>query len=69
MKVGIEVSKGYLRLRFPRALFNENQKYLSLNLTDTLENQVAAEIQARRIELDTLAGFFDPTLAKYKIQR
>ncbi|MEH1955948.1 tyrosine-type recombinase/integrase [Nostoc sp.] len=66
MKVGIEVSKGYLRLRFPRALFNGNQKYLSLNLTDTLENQVAAEIQVRRIELDILAGYFDPTLAKYK---
>ncbi|MEH1802786.1 MAG: tyrosine-type recombinase/integrase [Nostoc sp.] len=66
MKVGIEVSKGYLRLRFPRALFKGNQKYLSLNLTDTLENQVAAEIQARRIELDILAGYFDPSLAKYK---
>ncbi|MHC5719222.1 MAG: hypothetical protein ACYTX0_45995 [Nostoc sp.] len=51
MKVGIELSKGYLRLRFPRALFNGNQKYLSLNLTDTLENKVAAEIQARRIEI------------------
>ncbi|MEH1862216.1 MAG: DUF3596 domain-containing protein [Nostoc sp.] len=66
MKVGIEVSKGYLRLRFPRALFNGNQKYLSLNLVDTPENRVAAEIQARRIELDILAGYFDPTLAKYK---
>ncbi|MGV0102135.1 Arm DNA-binding domain-containing protein [Nostoc sp. DSM 114160] len=66
MKVGIEVSKGYLRLRFPRALFNGNQKYLSLNLADTVENRVAAEIQARRIELDILAGYFDPTLAKYK---
>ncbi|WP_292716337.1 tyrosine-type recombinase/integrase [Nostoc sp. JL34] len=27
---------------------------------------MAAEIQARRIELDILAGYFDPTLAKYK---
>jgi integrase len=66
IKVGIEVSKGYLILRFPRALFNGNQKYLSLNLADTVENQVAAEIQARRIELDILAGYLDLTLAKYK---
>lgn len=58
MKVCIEVFRGHLRLRFYRLL--------SLNLTDTLENQVAAEIQARRIELDILAGYFDPTLAKYK---
>jgi integrase len=66
MKVGIEALQGRLRLRFPRVLFNGNQKYLSLNLADTPENRVAAEIQARRIELDILAGYFDPTLAKYK---
>ncbi|MGF2012001.1 Arm DNA-binding domain-containing protein [Nostoc sp. DedVER01b] len=62
----MEVSKGYLRLRFPRPLFNGNQKCLSLNLVDTPENRVAAEIQARRIELAILAGYFDPTLAIYK---
>ncbi|MBC1235926.1 tyrosine-type recombinase/integrase [Nostoc sp. 2RC] len=68
MKVGIEVSKGYLRLRFPRALFNGNQKYLSLNLTDTPENQVVAELKVRQAELDILAGNFDFSLGKYKIQ-
>ncbi|WP_138503266.1 tyrosine-type recombinase/integrase [Nostoc sp. PA-18-2419] len=68
MKVGIEVSKGYLRLRFPRALFNGNQKYLSLNLADTPENQVVAELKVRQAELDILAGNFDFSLGKYKIQ-
>ncbi len=66
MKVGIEVFRGKLRLRFPRALFGGNQKYLSLNLADTTENKVVAEMKARQIELDILAGYFDPTLTKYK---
>ncbi|MEH2278330.1 MAG: hypothetical protein V7K40_26985 [Nostoc sp.] len=56
----------HLTLIFYKLLCNYYNKYLSLNLTDTLENQVAAEIQARRIELDILSGYFDPTLAKYK---
>ncbi|WP_427162604.1 tyrosine-type recombinase/integrase [Aliinostoc sp. HNIBRCY26] len=68
MKVGIEISKGYLRLRFPRTLFEGNQKYLSLGLLDTPENKVAAEMKARQAELDILAGNFDFTLAKYRIQ-
>ncbi|MCC5622552.1 tyrosine-type recombinase/integrase [Nostoc sp. CHAB 5715] len=68
MKVGIEALEGRLRLRFPRVLFNGNQKYLSLNLADTAENRVVVEIKARQAELDILAGHFDSTLAKYKIQ-
>lgn len=68
MKVGIEVFRGRLRLRFPRVLFNGNQKYLSLNLDDTAENRVLGELKARQAELDILAGHFDVTLAKYKIQ-
>ncbi len=66
MKIGIETLEGRLRLRFPRALFAGNQKYLSLNLADTAENRVVAEMKARQIELDAIAGYFDPTLAKYK---
>ena len=66
MKIGIETIEGRLRLRFPRALFAGNQKYLSLNLADSVENRLVAEMKARQIELDIIAGYFDPTLAKYK---
>lgn len=66
MKVGIEVFRCKLRLRFPRALFAGSQKYLSLNLADTAENRLLAEMKAKQIELDIIAGYFDPTLAKYK---
>ncbi|MEH2286049.1 tyrosine-type recombinase/integrase [Nostoc sp.] len=68
MKVGIETLKSRLRLRFPRLLFNSNQKYLSLHLVDTPENRVVAELKARQAELDILAGHFDFTLTRYKIQ-
>ncbi|MDB9376131.1 site-specific integrase [Nodularia sphaerocarpa] len=68
MKVGIECLKGRLRLRLPRALFGGNQKYLSLHLSDSAENRLLAEMKARQIELDILAGHFDFSLAKYKIQ-
>jgi integrase len=66
VKIGIETLEGRLRLRFPRALFAGNQKYLSLNLADTVENRLVAEVKVRQIELDIIAGYFDPTLAKYK---
>ena len=66
MKIGIETLEGRLRLRFPRALFAGNQKYLSLNLADSVENRLVAEMKARQIELDIIAGYFDPALAKYK---
>ena len=66
MKIGIETLEGRLRLRFPRALFAGSQKYLSLNLADSVENRLVAEMKAKQIELDIIAGYFDPTLAKYK---
>lgn len=66
MKVGIEVFRCKLRLRFPRDLFAGSQKYLSLNLADTAENRLLAEMKAKQIELDIIAGYFDATLAKYK---
>lgn len=40
--------------------------YLSTGFTDTPMNRKLAEMKARQIELDILAGHFDPTLAKYK---
>jgi integrase len=66
VKIGIETLEGRLRLRFPRALFSGSQKYLSLNLVDSVENRLVAEVKVRQIELDIIAGYFDPTLAKYK---
>ena len=59
MKIGIETLESRLRLRYPRALFAGNQKYLSLNLADTAENKLLAEMKARQIELDIIAAYFD----------
>lgn len=66
--VGIETFQNRLRLRLPRHVFSGKQKYLSLGLADTLENRKSAESKARQIELDILAGYFDPSLEKYKPQ-
>ncbi len=67
--VGIESFRGRLRLHLPRQLFNGQNKYLTLGLTDTPENRNLAEQKAHQIELDIQADDFDETLAKYKPQR
>ncbi len=64
--VGVESFQGRLRLRLPRQLYGGKQKYLTLGIDDTLENQKEAEAKAWQIEKDILAGYFDPTLAKYR---
>lgn len=66
--VGIEVFQGRLRLRLPRQLYGGKQKYLTLGIADTPENQKFAASKAKQIELDILAGYFDATLEKYKPQ-
>ncbi len=66
--VGIESFQGRLRLRLPRQLYGGKQKYLTLGVVDTPENQKLATSKARQIELDILAGYFDFTLEKYKPQ-
>lgn len=66
--VGVEPFQGRLRLRLPRSLYAGKQKYLTLGLADTIENRKLAEQKARQIELDILAGYFDPSRAKYKPQ-
>ena len=66
--VGVESFQGRLRLRLPRQLYGGTQKYLTLGVADTPENRKLAEQKARQIELDILAGYFDPTLAKYRPQ-
>lgn len=62
IKIGIEVSKSDLRLRFPRALFNGNQKYLSVNLVDTPDNQVVAELKVHQAELDMIYSWLSTVL-------
>lgn len=64
--VGIESFQGRLRLRLPRELYGGKQKYLTLGMSDTPENKREADAKARQIEKDILAGYFDPTLTKYK---
>lgn len=66
--VGVESFQGRLRLRLPRQIYSGKQKYLTLGLADTPENWKEAEAKAWQIEKDILAGYFDPTLAKYKPQ-
>ena len=67
--VSVESFQERLRLRLPRQLYEGIQKYLTLGLADTPENQQLAAQKAHEIELDIISGEFDETLAKYKPQR
>ncbi|MBD2611804.1 MAG: hypothetical protein FWK04_28850 [Nostoc sp. GBBB01] len=62
MEVGVENLQGRLRLRFTRALFNGNQKYLSVNLIDTPDNQVVAELKVHQAELDMIYSWLSTIL-------
>lgn len=64
--VTIESVKGRLRIRFPRQLFDGEQKRLSLGLPDTPSNRAAALVKCQEIELDIALDKFDKTLNKYK---
>ena len=59
-------SNGRLQLRFR---FGGKRHYISLGFADTPQNRKLAEMKAREIELDILAGHFDESLAKYKPQK
>ncbi|MBW4520680.1 MAG: site-specific integrase [Scytolyngbya sp. HA4215-MV1] len=63
--VQVITSHGRLQLRFR---FAGKRHYVSLGFPDTSENRKLAEMKAREIELDILAGHFDQTLSKYKPQ-
>lgn len=67
--VGVESFQGRLRIRLPRQIYGGKQKYLTLGLADTPENRKEGEAKAWQIEKDILAGYFDPTLAKYRPQK
>ena len=63
--VSIINSNDRLQLRFRHA---GKRHYISLGFSDTPQNRKLAEMRAREIELDILAGHFDDTLDKYKPQ-
>ena len=67
--VGIETFQERLRLRLPRKICGNNNRYITLGLADTTENRKLAEQKAHQIELDIQADCFDETLSKYKQQR
>ncbi len=54
-------SNGSLQLRFRIA---SKRHYISLGLADTAPHRKLAEMTAREIELDMLAGHFDDALAE-----
>lgn len=54
-----------LYLQFPRGLFGEGQKYISLQLPDNRPNRQYANGLILRMEADRLHGRFDPTLQAY----
>jgi integrase len=60
--------KGRLKLRFPRQWFGGEQVYLSLEISDTADNQLYAKGKARDIEIEYHKGEFDWKLTKYKLQ-
>lgn len=63
MKVTIENHDGRLRLRWR----HEGKRYtLSCGVPDTQTGRAAAKQKAAQIELDISAGYFDPTLMKYR---
>jgi integrase len=66
--VVVQNFRGRLRLRLPRSLYEGEQKYLSLGMSDTSENRQLAEAKAQLIESDIKFERFDPTLKKYKPQ-
>jgi integrase len=72
--IAIGVNGGYLRLQFPRTIFEDGkQRYVSLKLKDTPENRAIADNKAREAQNDLTryqlgdANAFDFTLAKYKL--
>jgi integrase len=62
----IKVNSGYLRIQLPRYFYEGQQKYLSLNLLDTPENQIKAKVILAEIQRDINYDKFDTTLEKYR---
>ena len=74
--ITVGVNGGYLRLQFPRSIFEDSkQRYVSLKLKDTPDNRAIADNKAReaqndltRYQLGDLTAF-DFSLEKYKLDK
>ncbi len=66
--VGLETVNGKLRIRLPRYLYEGKQRYISLGLEDTLENNVKANEVISDIQYDIRKDQFDFSRKKYKPQ-
>lgn len=64
--VTVAIKRGMLLIRFPRFLFNGEQKYLHLGLPDTPINRQAANMKAQAIAADIAFEKFDYSLEKYQ---
>jgi integrase len=64
----IQVSNGWLRIRFPRNLFDGKVKVMALGLSDTKQGRQEAERKLAEIQSDILFGRFDSTLDRYRPQ-
>ena len=62
----LESASGRLRVRFPKVLFGEKAKALSLGLKDTRENRIIGQSKVGKINADIVNECFDLTLEKYK---
>lgn len=67
-RVNLQVQGTKIYYNFPTAWFDGRQVRKSSDLTNTPEGLAKAESLARQMEIDYLAGTFDPTLEKYKIR-
>lgn len=66
--VGIEVKGNKLRLRLPRAINGESQKYISTRLDNTSENFKRLQSLAWQIKADISAGKIAETIQSYYSQ-
>lgn len=66
--VGIEEKQGKWRLRLPRSVAKDSQRYISTGLDATPENLRRVQIKAWQIEEDIRSGLLDISLERYKPQ-
>lgn len=66
-QAGIEVIKGYLRIRLPRLVIDTGAKrYISTGLPNTPENYQEVQVLCWQIDKDIKTGNLDVTLERYK---
>lgn len=66
--VTVEQKQGKLRIRLPRTVAKDSQRYISTRLDPTQENLKKVQRVAWEIEEDIKLGCLDPTLEKYHQQ-